>query len=73
MFWGASPDRLVISDCHQPAVLEIKCPAMYRKSLKNWSTDKDFPIDPIDPKGEIRRNQQYYFQIQHQMLIWCFS
>lgn len=65
MFWEASPDRLVTSDCHQQAVLEIKCPAMYRKSLKNWSTDKDFPIDPNE---EIRRNQQYYFQIQYQML-----
>ena len=38
----------------------------YRKSLKKWSTDKDFPIDPTE---EMRRNHQHYFQIQHQMLI----
>ena len=33
-------------ECHQPAVLEIKCPIKHRKSPKNWSTNQDFFIDP---------------------------
>ena len=65
MFLWLSPDGLVTCD-HQPAILEIKCPIKYRKSLKKWSTDKDFLIDR---NGEMRRNHHYYFQIQHQMLI----
>ena len=47
-------------------VLEIKCPFMYRKSLKMGSAGKDFPIDPI---GKIRRKCQYYFQIQPKISI----
>ena len=57
---------LVTCYCHQLAVSEIECPIKYRKLLKKWNTDKDFPIDP---NGEMRRNHQYYFQLQHQMLI----
>ena len=53
MFPEASSDGLVNCDCHQPAVLEIKCPINYRKSLKKWSADKDFLIDP---NGKMRRN-----------------
>ena len=60
MFLEASSDGRVNCDCHQPAVLEIKCPINYRKSLKKWSADKDFLIDP---NGKMIRNHQYYFQI----------
>ena len=45
-FLRASPDGLVTCECHQPAVLEIKCPIKHRKSPKNWSTNQDFFIDP---------------------------
>ena len=45
--------------------LKLDVPLSIENDWK-WSTDKDFANDF---NGEMRRNHQYYFQIQHQILI----
>ena len=63
-FLGASPDGIVTCDCHEDAVLEIKCPYKYKDGLSNWELDKDFPIDS---NFAMKKDHSYYYQIQLQM------
>ena len=63
-FLGASPDGIVTCDCHEDAVLEIKCPYKYKDGLSNWELDKDFPIYS---NFAMKKDHSYYYQIQLQM------
>ena len=49
-FLGASLDGLVECDCHNPGLLEIKCPFKYQNSLNGWKGANCSPI------GENGRN-----------------
>ena len=65
-YLAASPDGLIECKCHGKGVLEIKCPYKYKDSLDGWKSDSNFPVS-FD--GVIRQNHQYYFQVQHQLLV----
>ena len=43
-FLGASPDCMVICDCHTPALVEIKCPARGR-SIKIKRYRRQFKLE----------------------------
>ena len=62
---GASPDDIICCSCHGESLLDIKCPFKYRKNLKGWEFDKDFPILAC---GEIKKLHRYY-HMQHQMFV----
>ncbi|XP_065643270.1 uncharacterized protein LOC136075006 [Hydra vulgaris] len=63
---GASPDGIVKCDCHGMSILEIKCPYKFRNSLELWKDDKNCPLNK---DGVMKANHQYYYQIQHQMMV----
>jgi len=69
-FIGANPDGLIECTCHEPGVLEIKCPWSCRNlSIKEYAESKQSFLE-INESGEIhlKRNHQYYYQVQCQML-----
>ena len=57
---------LVEFDCHGQGVLEIKCPYKNRHGLYGSKSDKNFPVSS---NNELKKNHQYYYQVQHQMLV----
>ena len=63
---GASPDGIVECRCHGRGLLEIKCPFKYRDGLSGWREEKNCPIAFSE---EMKKNHQYFFQVQHQMLV----
>ena len=67
IFLGASPDGVITCDCHEPGLVEIKCPYKYRNGLsQGWYTDKNSPINQTKC---IKQSHSYFFQMQHQMLV----
>lgn len=77
-YLGASPDRLVTDPNETPqlGVLEVKCP----KSMKNYTISeacgkKTFCCKQTDGKVYLKKNHEYFYQIQGQMFItnrqWC--
>lgn len=69
-FLGASPDGIVQCSCHERRLIEIKCPAKYKKELKNWRTDVNCPITK---EGVMNQKHQYYHQIQLQLLVTNYN
>ena len=63
---GASPDGIIVCDCHGKGLLEIKCPHKYRNGLEGWQDDKNFPLDK---SGQIKKDRMHYAQVQGQLLI----
>ena len=61
-----SPDGIIVGDCHETGLLEIKCPHKYRSGLEDWQDDKDFPLDE---SNQIKKDHMYYAQVQGQLLI----
>ena len=65
---GVSPDSIVECDCHGRGVIEIKCPA----SIKNEKpSSENYSHLEKNQNGEcfLKRNSEYFFQIQGQMAI----
>ena len=69
-FLGASPDDIVLCDCHDQKLLEIKCPSEYEDGCLNWENDKD---SPLAKDHLLKTSHRYYFQVQLQMFISKFS
>ena len=65
-----SPDGIIVGDCHETGLLEIKCPHKYRSGLEDWQDDKDFPLDE---SGQIKKDHIYHAQVQGQLLILDMS
>lgn len=63
---GASPDGISVCDCHGEGLLEIKCPFNYRKGLSKYIVDKKCPVTN---ENKIKKNHEYYYQMQLQMLV----
>ena len=53
---AASPDFIIIRDCHGYGLLEIRNSHKYRNGLKGWKDDKDFPLDEI---SQIKKSHMY--------------
>lgn len=69
-FLGASPDGMVICDCCDSALLEIKCPYTGADcSIKDINRKNFF----LDADLNLKQTHNYYDQIQGQMGIWNIS
>ena len=74
---GASPDGLVydpssVNDPH--GLLEIKCPASAEStSLEALCSKSNFYLQYADGKYHLKKNHDYYYQIQGQLHVTCQS
>ena len=72
---GASPDGLVYdpSSKNDPhGLLEIKCPASAEStSFEDLCSQPHFFLKNIDGKFQLKRNHDYYYQIQGQLHVTC--
>ena len=77
MQWlSTSPDKKVLDSVFGPGIVEIKCPYTFR-NLKPEEACRDpkFFCSLVDGKPTLKKDQNYYFQIQGQLdicgLPWC--
>ena len=76
-FLAASPDGIVMSSSEDTTgVIEIKCPYVCRNvTVIEACTQKGFCCELVSGKVCLKRNHQYYYQIQGSMAIvgveWC--
>ena len=76
-FIGASPDGLVDCSCHDPGLLEIKCPWSMRNLTVEDMAKQSQSCLQTDESGNIslKRNHTYFYQVQCQMFCtnrkWC--
>ncbi|GFX60356.1 SWIM-type domain-containing protein [Trichonephila clavipes] len=70
IFLGTTPDGLVMCDCCETALLEIKCPARGKGLVVEQIPRKNFFLDD---SLNLKRNHVYFDQIQGQMDIWKLS
>ncbi|GFT78900.1 hypothetical protein TNCV_3093141 [Trichonephila clavipes] len=70
IFLRATPDGLVMCDCCETALLEIKCPARGKGFVVEQIPRKNFFLDD---SLNLKRNHVYFDQIQGQMDIWKLS
>ena len=61
---GATPDGIVLCNCHGKGVMEIKFPYKCKDGLEGWQNDRDFPVAE---NFWMKRDHKYYYQIQLQM------
>lgn len=62
---GASADGFVSCECCGLGVLEIKCPFSNRNTLP---TDVSY-LEKVDDSFRLFKNNNYFYQVQGQMLI----
>lgn len=75
-FLGCSPDGVFRCDCHEPALLEVKCLYNLRDAnpasiVAEGQKEKTFCLDN---HGNLKENHQYYYQVQAQLhlnLLGC--
>ena len=66
-FISVSPDLEVICSCHGPGLVEIKCPASLIGKVP--SIENYHHLELSDGQIKLKRNSEYYFQIQGQMAV----
>ena len=76
-YLGASPDRFVYDvGAKFHGLLEIKCPNKYFGSTPSIAcADKGFCCELVDNTPKLKRDHQYFYQVQGQLAIcgldWC--
>ena len=75
---AASPDALVHDPSETPpeGLMEIKCPYAQRtKSVEDACKNKSFCCSQVNGKARLKRNHNYYYQVQGQLAAtsreWC--
>ena len=70
-FLGATPDSICTCDCHPARVVEVKCPYSLRDagSLQEGAAKGGFCLDE---QFNLKRNHQYYSQVQLQMAVFGY-
>ena len=71
-YLGATPDGIMkCTCCSHEYIVEIKCP--FKCTKRNFfelvNNDKEFCMEIKDGKNYLKRNHQYFYQVQLQMLI----
>lgn len=69
---GASPDAIVTCTCCGKGCIEVKCPAKYKDStiLGAYSSDdRNFCLHAVDGQVHLKKNHQYYTQVQTQLFV----
>lgn len=68
---GASPDGIIVCDCHGTGCLEIKCPSTFKEGMPNITvgqTLKQFSY--LSSNGSsLKETHSYYYQVQMHMLL----
>ena len=77
-YFGASPDGKVVDKnaTDNFVLLEIKCPFKYRNNLPSEAVgNADFCLELTAGRPRLKRNHEYFYQVQGQMAIsgisWC--
>jgi len=69
-YLGASPDGIIHCDCCGTGSLEVKCPfSAIKTKLKDAATQKNFCLELCDGELKLRRNHDYFFQVQPQIQL----
>ncbi|KAK0146667.1 hypothetical protein N1851_014006 [Merluccius polli] len=69
---GASPDAIVTCTCCGKGCIEVKCPAKYKDSTildACSSDDRNFSLHVVDGQVHLKKNHQYYTQVQTQLFV----
>ena len=67
---GSSPDGLVSCKCCGKGLVEVKCPFTSRFKVPSEACeDSKFPCVMKDGKLKLKRNHNYYYQVQGQMAL----
>ncbi|XP_062591049.1 uncharacterized protein LOC134252559 [Saccostrea cucullata] len=66
---GASPDGFVSCDCCGQGVAEIKCPYCVRSTSLSLYTGGKYCLEDTPDGRRLKRNHQYYYQIQTQIFV----
>ena len=66
---GASPDGVVSCVCCGSGLLEIKCPYKHREEHPLEVVDPDFCLHRSDDEVVLKRNHDYFIQVQGQMAV----
>lgn len=66
---GASPDGMVTCDCHGMGVLEVKAPSSLENSslLDKMKQDGTFCLHEVEGKVSLKKDHQYFYQVQTQI------
>ena len=64
---GASPDGIINCKCCGKGTLEVKCPYCYKDGLPE--DDVGFCMLKMDDSWALKRDHQYYYQVQLQMYV----
>lgn len=67
---GASPDGTVNCSLCGKGCIEIKCPAKYKNhTIREACLAKDFCLEFVDGKFNLKEHHQYYTQVQAQIFV----
>lgn len=68
---GASPDAIVRCTCCGKSCIEIKCPSKHKNCtiLSACSSDGNFCLQLVDGQVHLRKDHQYYSQVQTQIFV----
>lgn len=69
---GASPDAIVTCTCCGKGCVEVKCPAKYKDCtiLQACSSDdRNFCLHVVDGQVHLKKDHQYYTQVQTQLFV----
>ena len=61
---STSPDRKVLDSVFGPGIVEIKCPYTFRNLKPEACRDPKFFCCLVDGKPTLKKDHNYYFQIQ---------
>ena len=66
---GASPDGILTCDCHEMGVLEVKAPSSLEHStlVEKSKQDSTFCLKEVGGKLFLKRDHQYFYQVQTQI------
>lgn len=66
---GASPDGILTCDCHEMGLLEVKAPSSLQEStlMEKTKHDHTFCLQEVEGKLSLKRDHQYYYQVQTQI------
>ncbi|XP_074480445.1 uncharacterized protein LOC141761099 [Sebastes fasciatus] len=66
---GASPDGILTCDCHEMGVLEVKAPSSLQNStlMEKCKEDSMFCLQEVEGKLSLKRDHQYFCQVQTQI------
>ena len=69
-FIGATPDGLLHCECCGDRLLEVECPYCCKDGLDPTGLPKQFCLAKMQERWHLKRDHQYFFQVQAQLNVW---